>query len=189
VITVACVEWDNYLGRADEYIRKLQAMVRRHLAQPHQFCILLPDDSLQGWWKKLALFKPGRFTGRVVYFDLDTLIVGPLDELVSHKGAVHLSDWGWVRNVHAGGTLVWDAGERDHLWNDFTPAVTRAFANDQEWMTTLNCWERLPPHIVRSYRYHCKAGPPPGCSVVAFHGSPKMHELPANHWVHEHWLF
>ncbi len=200
LITVVCVEWGNYLGRAAEYIDKLRAGVARHLKQAHVFTVLRPyegehhnglsglsDRALSvGTWPKIELFRPGRFEGRVIYLDLDSVIVGPLDGLVAHKGAVHLVDWGWKRNVHAGGCLVWDSGdETSRIWDSFTAAVPGVFENDQEWMTTLRIWNRLPPQWVRSYRYHCKAGIPEGASIVAFHGQPKPHELDG--WVAEHW--
>lgn len=202
LITVACIEWGNYLGRAEEYIEKLRRGVARHLNAEHRFVVLRPGpDDLHpalaviseaartaGTWQKLALFRPGQFTGRVLYLDLDSVIVGSLDDLVQQKGAVHLADWGWKRNVHAGGTLVWDAEvEAPRIWDAFTANVPLRFENDQEWMTTLGVWDRLPPHLVRSYRYHCKAGIPEGARVIAFHGVPKPHELDQRCWVHDHW--
>lgn len=185
MITVVTVEWGNYLGRGKEYIGKLRAGVARHLKAQHEFVCLHPADGLPGWFKKLVVFEPGRFSGRVLYLDLDTVIVGELDELVKHKGAVHLADWGWSRNVAFGGCWVWDAGERDHLWNDFTPEVAQQFSDDQEWMTSVGCWDRLPAELIRSYRYHCKVGPPPGCVAVAFHGQPKPHQVGG--WVEQAW--
>lgn len=200
MLTAACIEWGNYLGRGAEYVEKLARGVARHLKQPHRFVVLRPrEDQLPpalavisdeartaGTWQKLSLFRPGQFAGRVLYLDLDSVIVGPLDELVEHKGAVHLADWGWDRNVHAGGTLVWDAEiEAPCIWDAFHAKVPLRFDNDQEWMTTLGVWDRLPPHLIRSYRYHCKQGVPQGASVIAFHGKPKPHELGG--WVADEW--
>lgn len=169
-----------------EYIEKLRRGVSRHLATPHVFVVVRPPEHLRGWWKKLAVLQPGRFTGRVMYLDLDTVVVGPLDELVQHKGAVHLADWGWARNVHAGGLWIWDAGDLDDVYRAFGPEVERRFENDQEWLTTLNVFAPLPKGICVSYRYHCKNGPPPGASLVAFHGKPKPHEATEG-WVKEEW--
>lgn len=187
MITVACVEWENYLGRGAEYVAKLKSMVTRHLHLPHQFVCVQPEEpQFTGWWRKLELFKPGRFTGRVMYLDLDTVIVGPLAPLVAQTGAVHLSDWGWTRNVIAGGMLVWDAGEHEQLYTGFAKKVSDHYENDQEWMTVVGGWNRLSPHLCRSYRYHCKSGPPPRASVVAFHGRPKPHEILLG-WVPGAW--
>ena len=209
MVTVACVEVRDYLGRGAEYVERLRSMVARHLiGQPHRFVCLtdaparhggLPAESihalptcdklaqlLTGWWAKLYLFEPGRFSGRVLYLDLDTLIVGPLEPVVAQTGAVKLLDWGWDRDVTAGGHLVWDAGEHAEVWAGAELAPKR-YADDQEYLTALGGWNRLPPALLRSYRYHCKSGPPAGCSVVAFHGRPKPHELGPDHWVTRAW--
>ena len=121
----------------------------------------------------------------MLYLDLDTVIVGPLDPLVAQTGAVKLRDWGWDRDVTAGGTLVWDAGEHADLW-DGADLAPKRYADDQVYITARGGWNRLPPALLRSYRYHCKSGPPFGCSVVAFHGHPKPHEV-ATGWVPQHW--
>jgi hypothetical protein len=202
VLTVVCFEWGNYLDRGVEYVAKLRAMVRRHLEAPHQFVVftesmarhalqegmvvapLLPG--FKGWWNKLQLFRPGLFKGRVLYLDLDTVITGSLDELVLHKGGVNLLDWGWKEEVTAGGMLLWDAGEHAGVW-ERREGAQQQFQNDQQYINSLGLWPRLPAPLLRSYRYHCKGGPPPGCSVVAFHGKPKPHEFKEGTWVHQMW--
>lgn len=82
------------------YVYNLRRMVSRHLTLEHEFIVLtdrpeefdLPPESIEdvsdillsGWWMKMALFRTKWREGhRVVYFDLDTLIVGDLDPLVS----------------------------------------------------------------------------------------------------------
>lgn len=186
MITVACVEWGNYLGRGEEYVEKLQRGVARWMSLPHEFVCLRPDGDLIGWWNKIELFRPGRFAGRVLYIDLDSVIVGPLDPLAVHPGVVHLRDWGWKRHVYGSGTMVWDAGDHSDIFTRYTPEVAEWFEGDQDWMTHLGGWDALPAQLVRSYRYHCKAGPPPGCSIVAFHGKPKPHEF-TDGWVATAW--
>lgn len=204
MITVVCLEYLNYLGLGRLYVETLRSMVFRHLKTPHRFVCLTDDprrhplvqaehidliapERPAGCWSKLQVFKPGRFSGRVLYMDVDSVVVGPLDDLVQHKGAVHLKDWGWERNVHAGGLWVWDAGEHDHVWERFTPDVPRKFPNDQEWLTTLGIFPALPDGMVASYRYHCKKNPPAGARVIAMHGRPKVHELPEDGWARRAW--
>ena len=205
MLTVACVDAGNYLGRGREYVEKLRRMVARHLSLPHVFTCLtdygpvgnehgdaptffiaLPPG-LRGWWNKIVLFRPGLFEGRVLYLDLDSVITGPLDPLAAAKGILHLDRWGWDRKVYGSGVMVFDAGEHADIWEKFTPEVPRKFEGDQDFITSLGGWPALPDGLCVSYRYHCKKGPPAGASVVCFHGSPKMHQLPAGHWAHEHW--
>lgn len=191
MLTVVCVEWGNYLGRGAEYVDKLKAMVQRHLSLPHAFVCLQPDVGLAGWWNKIELFRPGRFSGRVVYLDLDTVIVGSIDKLAASKGILHLADWGWTKNDYGSGVMVWDAGEHDWIFKLFKPDVPRRFRGDQDWMTHLrdvgaDSWPALPKGLCVSYRYVSRPAPPAGASVVCFHGKPKPHEL-AGGWVPHHW--
>lgn len=79
-LTVACVNVGNYLGMGDRYVATLRSMAARHLP-PHQFECITESDK-PGFWAKVDLFQPGRFTGRVIYFDLDLVISGDLSGLV-----------------------------------------------------------------------------------------------------------
>jgi hypothetical protein len=185
MITVACVNVQNYEGRGEEYVAKMQSMVARHLKQPHRFeCIRTSDKP--GWWAKIDLFQPGRFSGRVVYFDLDTVIVGSLDALVQHKGTVHLTDWGWPKNMYGNAIMVWDAGEHEEIYTRYTPAVAKRLRGDNDWMFELGGWDRLPKGLNVSYRYESKAAPPAGAVTVSMHGRPKCHEITWG-WVPQHW--
>ena len=192
MLTVACVEWGNYQGRGRDYVARLQAMAARHLTVPHEFRCIRPDavtGDLDGWWNKVLLFRPGLFKGRVLYLDLDTIVVGTLDELVRHKGLLHLDEWGWKEKVYGSGVMVWDAGEHEEIYSRFTPAVAARLRGDQDWMTELGGWGALPPGICCSYKYHCakRGRPAAGASVVCFHGPIKPHTLPEGHWVREYW--
>jgi hypothetical protein len=187
VLTVVCVNAGNYLGRGQEYVDKLWSMVTLHLRQPFDFVVVTEADGFYGWWVKIALFEPGRFRGRVAYFDLDGVIVGPLDELVEAKGIIQLTDWGWTKPTYGSGVMVWDAGEHEKIYTEYSADVPQQYRGDQDWITSLGGWEPLPARLCRSYRYHCVNGPPEGCVHVSFHGKPKMHELPQSHWVHRYW--
>lgn len=199
LITVACVEWGNYQGRGAEYVGKLAGMVARHLSIPHRFYCHRP--SLTGWWGKVELFQPGLFEGRVLYLDLDTVVTGALDPLAASPGLLHLDRWGWKEKVYGSGVMVWDAGEHADIWQRFTPEVAQHYEGDQNWIQRCGEWPALPDGLCVSYRYHCKpspparggvaqgagvVGPPPGASVVCFHGQPKPHEC-SEDWVKEAW--
>ena len=207
MITVACVDSGNYLGRGREYVEKLRLIVARHLSVPHVFVCLTDygpvgdehgdwptffigiSGERKGWWAKTELFKPGIFPAgeRVLYLDLDTVVVGSLDELVKHKGILHLDRWGWEKKVYGSGVMIWDSGEHAEIWTKFTPDVPKRHEGDQNWLTELGGWPALPDGICVSYRYHCKKGPPAGASVICMHGRPKQTDLPPEHWVYEHW--
>jgi hypothetical protein len=190
MITVACVEWGDYLGRGSVYVRALESMVSANLRQPHRFVCFTDDrtrhpdiDTVQltpgrtGWWNKLELFRPGALSGRILFLDLDTVVVGSLDALAASPGIIHLQDWGWKKPTYGSGVMVWDAGEHADAWICADPRRFAAYHGDQDWLTELGGWGRFPPHLARSWRYHCREAVPRDCSVVCFHGEPKPHQL------------
>lgn len=185
--TLACVEWGNYLGRGEEYVRRLASMAERHAPASfeYEFVCVRPERELQGWWNKIELFRPGRFEGRVVYLDLDTVLTGPLPLLFEQTGILQMHDWGWKKNDYCSAVMVWDAGEHEEVFRKYDATVPARFRGDQDWMTHLGGWQKLPMSQHRSYRYHCKNGVPPGTLTVSFHGHPKPHTLGG--WVKEAW--
>lgn len=187
MITVACVNHGNYLGMGDFYVDKMRSMVARHMSQPYKFVCLKDEGEETGWWAKIELFRPGRFTGRVIYLDLDSVVVGNLDILSANKGIIDLTGWGWKTHTLCTSTMVWDAGEHEQVFLSFDDSVKKRCRGDQDWVTELGGWPILPPALCRSYRYHSIVKPPKGCAVVAMHGSPKPHEIQFG-WVPESWV-
>lgn len=161
-------------------------MVSRYLTQPYHFECLTDVGPWSGWWSKIALFEPGRFSGRVLYIDLDSVIVGSLNKLAETKGTIDLFDWGWLSRTLCTSVMVWDAGEHDEIFTRFTDEVPQQFRGDQDYITHLGGWPTLPAHICRSYRYVSVKAPPPFASIVQFHGKPKPHQIETG-WVPRAW--
>lgn len=93
---VACVRTGDKYDTV--YVERLRSMVDRYLPVDHEFVCLTdrPDElptiktvdishlDWPGWWGKLALFEPQWRAGEdVLYFDLDTVIVGSLFPLAA----------------------------------------------------------------------------------------------------------
>lgn len=190
-LIVACVEWGNYQGIGRTYVRALRNMVAEHLSLDHRFVCLTDAPArhphietktltpgLRGWWNKLELFRAGQFEpgDRIVYLDLDTIVVGPLVRLAASPGIIHLRDWGWKTDTYGSGVMVWNAGDHAHIWARRAESLKASYHGDQDWITHLGGWDRFPPALARSYRYHCKEAVPAGCSVVCFHGKDKPHQ-------------
>lgn len=169
-----------------EYVARMRSMISRWAEDSYNFVCLQDEGDYPGWWAKIELFRPDRFKGRVVYFDLDTVIVGPLGRLTDHKGIIDLADWGWLTHTLCSSVMVWDAGEHEDIFTEFDRSVPRLFRGDQDWITHLGGWSILPPLLCRSYRYHCVEQPPTGCVHVSMHGTPKPHEIKTG-WVPKSW--
>lgn len=87
-INVYCVNvGEKY---SSDYVYKLKSAVKRHLGFRHRFyCITdkthlypfaIQADDLPGYWNKISVFK---HKGKCLYFDLDVIIHGKIDDLVS----------------------------------------------------------------------------------------------------------
>src|SRR5688572_13716960 len=98
-LTVVCVWVQGEYPYTVEYVRRLLAMVRRWMDRPFRFVCLtdrpeqMPDGDeamptasvlvLMRFCAKVELFTPpSAFSGRMLYLDLDPLIVGPLAPVV-----------------------------------------------------------------------------------------------------------
>jgi len=79
----------------EEYVRKLYEGVSANLSLDHEFICLTDSPSSvgfcetiplkhkwPGWWSKIELFRPDLPFQACLYFDLDTIILGNIDELV-----------------------------------------------------------------------------------------------------------
>lgn len=160
MLTVACVWVQGNVPYSVDYVLRVRAMVSRHLPQPHRFVCLtdqpqaLPSDiwyeriarparGVFGWWSKLELFRPGRFDGRVLYLDLDSLVVNSLEPVADFRSPFALIPDAGTFKPKTGhcvikrfnsSVMVWDAGVCDDLFTEWTPAVTATLWGDQDWI-------------------------------------------------------
>ncbi|MHB2169962.1 hypothetical protein [Alsobacter sp. R-9] len=193
MLTVACVlrSGGEYLPH---HVVRLREGVRRWLEQPFRFvcladtpipevnCVLLRHDWPR-WWAKLELFRPGVLSGRVLYLDLDTDIVGPLDDLVDgHRFTVLRNFWTETGTRIGSGLMAWNC-DLSPLYETFR-GHARDFMNlpqtpdnlgDQGFIqrhspVPMDRWQDRFPGRVVSFRRHCTRGVPPGASIVCYGG-------------------
>lgn len=188
MVDIYCVLWgDKYPA---EYVYRLRDAISVNLTVPYKFyCvtdhnltdvnIIRPVVDWEGWWQKLSLFSIA--TGPSLYFDLDCVIVGNLDELVPYTKNIFSAPKNWGQSGHGGiqsSVMAW-SGEyrRPALDFDYEKDSKRLWG-DQEYLTELTGGNFVAIHkLVCSYKYHCQLGQPPArSSVVTFHGKPDYHE-------------
>ncbi|CAM9838694.1 unnamed protein product [Discosporangium mesarthrocarpum] len=133
-LTVACVRWGDKYG--PDYVRRLEAGVRRNLTGKDFRFVCFTDDPAavegagvearglpwsapglwQGWWHKAWLFsRNSGLHGRVLYLDLDTIIVGSLGDIAGYTGRFGvLSAQGMDNENRDSGfnssVMAWEAG-------------------------------------------------------------------------------
>lgn len=227
MLTVITYQWGNKYKPDD--VRRLKAMVRRNLTVPHEFAVITdhpedyPDEDIKviriDWSKhvhgtcfvRLMTFHPAGVAligDKVLQIDLDTIIVGNMNGIVSRYENLVLwrnpSRIPWdnptVPNrpfyntsivMHRCGTMPW-------LWAKFDP-MNPTCRDDQWWLS-----DRLGPNVPhwdgRDGIYRLGRSDTPGSGVdgslpknariVTFPGSegkwsdPKI--IAANPWINEH---
>lgn len=201
MLTIACVKHGKKYG--PEYVNILRDMVERNLPEMTGRFVCFTDDpagincdtqplpeGVSGWWAKLYLFEACR--GPTVYFDLDTVITGPLDEIMNIRpGFTILREFGRSGDEYYGsGLMAWD-GDYSNIWHKWLAAEKPMTARgDQEWiercLPEVNFWQDLFPGKVLSFKAdRLWSAPPSDAWVVCFHGEPRPHNVGG--WVKKVW--
>lgn len=210
MLRIVAVNWRNYEGRGAEYCNTLYDMVTRNLPaglsgtfevftddatglHPNITTRELPGN-LNGWFCKLWLFSPGLFDhgDRIVYFDLDTLITGRLDDVVAYKGHFAILEDVYRPDGLQSSVMMWSEGTFADLWTDYEWAGYPQIAGgDQAWIEEwtdglcIDCIQDLFPDLFVSFK--ATGGTIPAkASVVFFHGHPRPHEVTSG-WVPDVW--
>lgn len=200
---VVCVKVGTKYG--PEYVNRLAAMVARQTTLPYEFVCLTDDETgldvawadirtgLTGWWEKLVLFQPHPFLfeRRVIFLDLDTVIVGNMDFLLEYSGHFAiLRDF--YDHKHMGSAVMsFEPGFGQHIFTDYTKEQEGRWWGDQAWIEhcvkDADRWQDLYHGMVVSYKVHCQDGIPEGARVICFHGEPRPHQVTHLPWMQEHW--
>lgn len=220
MLTVLCLYVRGPYPYTAEYVYRLERMVRRYLARPFRFVCLtdrpeeLPGvdtivvESMQGvvpdngagYWTKLRVFDPELgLVGRVLYLDLDVIVVNGLGPIVDFPAELALTSDAFVQErSHLctdrygrtlvrrfnGSVMVWDAGTQGFLWERWSPADAQRLSTDQDWIGEQAqdaaamplAWFPRMSHLVRDAAFAAAGGPyPPGATVVLTK-KPKQHE-------------
>jgi len=176
-------------------------MVERYLKREHRFVCLtdrpreLPDwietapakcpQGCKAWWAKTLLFKPGQFECRVLYLDLDVLVVADITEIVDYPAPFALAPdaspdfhpvgYQTVKRFNSS-VMVWDAGVASELFTEWTPAIAKRLWGDQDAVG-----ERFPDAATMPKEWFPRLSEVPA-------KTPKNHIAAARHkWFAEAW--
>lgn len=199
VQTIACVYKTGGEYTLD-YVKRLAASVAMYdvefvcLSDDPQVAkyathIPLQHPEWTGWWCKLELFE--QLKGHVLYFDLDTMIVGDITPLLNYDHTfTMLSDF-YKPQFPASGVMAWQ-GDYSYISAGFTIDQDKDYRQtgnwgDQGWITRrlnqmssqIDRFDALFPHLIGSYKCGYRLA-----QVVCFHGKPRPHEI---NWKIENW--
>jgi len=214
-LTVTCVFVRGHVPFTAEYVVRLHSMAKRILPAHRFVCLTdqplsLPDfietipaqapAGAFAWWTKLRLFDPSLpLRGRCIYFDLDTLLIDNLLEIVHYPAPLALAPDGApnfqprdrklsvVKRFNSS-VMSWDAGVHPELYTDWSPAVARRLWGDQDWIG-----EQCPQAAAMPLDWFprlSESGPPPWkpTARVMLCKKPKNLEAAMKwHWFNEAW--
>jgi hypothetical protein len=183
------------------WVKRLQRNVSR-FAPPHRFVALSDCDvpceriplkhDWPRWWPILEVFRPGLFSGRVVYLDLADLIVDRIDKVFEGSGFIIAPDpYTPGPSRFASGLMAFDAYDNG-IYERFAPIAAKVMPRlhgDQEWISELRpTAATFEPGIAVSYKGQCRGrdGYPDGAAIIFCHGQPKPHEI-ADTWFRTRW--
>lgn len=139
--------------------------------------------------------------GPLLFFDLDTAIVGDLSDLAE---VAQRAPFAMLRDFYrpkglGSGVMAWNGNDvsaccfydmfvyRPDEW------MAKCAGGDQEFIErvafmpgVIRLQDAVPNQIV-SYKVHCRNGIPPDARVVCLHGQPKFGDMPANDPVRMAW--
>lgn len=187
-----------------EYVYNLQRMVEKNLTLPYRFVCLTNSDLLCDtiplinnwpvWWSKVELFRKGLFVGKVLYFDLDTVLFRNIDSMLEQiEGFVALRPFNPKRarreNYFASGILGFEADKYNFIYDAFKTEFMDEFRGDQDYFSYVmneygkgfSFWQDKVDGIY-SYKRDLKYRKINDTRVVCFHGSPRPHEI-KNRWL------
>jgi len=220
-LTIVTAWWNNWCEPyATTYIHRLRNGIARYLNLEHKFILAcrkkppgldstintihLPDHGLMGEMPRMWLLsQDAPLNGRILLFDLDTVITGPLDDVAQYDGRFAVLDDLWSPGVCGGGVFGFQAHDEELHDTIWAPAVqnpdqTNKMTGGDErlWLRHVipdaDRWQTLYPGRFVSSKPQptrkLRVDVPEEVSVVCFHGRPRPHEVADMPWIALHWI-
>lgn len=217
--TVICIKWGRRYGV--EYLNRLASMVRRNAKRPTRFIcftdnaegadasaeiaplprINIPERVAWTPWRKLSLWQYPLhdLEGDVLFFDLDVVITGSIDEFFDYEPGRFVVAQNWTQpRSRIGNTSVYrfPVGPMRHIFDDFetdAEAVLARYRIEQQYISAVvDDMAFWPAEWCLSFKHSLMPAwplnfvyPPPlpaATKVVAFTGKPDPDEAAVGQW-------
>lgn len=218
-----------------EYVEKLHSMLCRHLTPGVRLHVyteaerVVPEPYIKhsleplpvtrpgrSWWYKMQLFNTEHHAGPLLYFDLDTVIVGNLNWICQQSTTYFWApqDFKYLwRPMHFGlnsSVMWWDTRRYQYIWDSFNQQDLaqnmKKYHGDQDYISAnipTNQRRFLDRDLILSWRWQCLDGGynftkkrhqapgsgthvPKSASVLVFHGKPKPDQV-TDDQILKHW--
>ncbi len=217
MIKIICIKWNGRKQFNDEYVNKLFRGVQRNTSKEFSFMCFSNDatnlDSAieqkpitnftGDWFSKISLYNKELYNenDQIFYFDLDTVIIGNIDDILSYEGDFAILQDFYRKKGYGSGFMSWRPHAVHHMYQNYRGQKCRH--GDQGWCEVqypgADLWQNMYPQKVISYKIHVIKDPRlrpewtnnPGtletASIVCFHGRPRPHDVVNLFWMKEHW--
>lgn len=162
------------------------------------------QDAPPSWWHKFQIFRDDIWPEgeTVFYVDLDSVVIGSLDKLAERKG-FNMIGWNGKWYPYGSGVMVFPAGRAPEL-STFDYRDSFLYDKGDQQRIAEYFQEQIQPirsNEVSSYKRDgwSLTGNEPGegfehltprterSSIIAFHGTPRPHQLADGHWIKKKW--
>jgi hypothetical protein len=194
------------------YVERLHSMLSRHLTnfgQLHVWTeadrpmpdhmvkhVLEPMNTPLGWWYKMQLFNRQHYSGNLLYFDLDVIIVNSINWIAeldpqqfwAVNDFLYLQSGDGYHSINS--SVMWYNTEKmSWLWDKFKPIHMAQHRGDQDYLEhEIHHRQYFDTQKVLSWRWQAQNAPLNSlASILVFHGQPKPHDLLDNVVVKQHW--
>lgn len=145
-----------------------------------------------GWACIMEAFRPVLTKRRRMIVGLDTLFVGPLDEIIAYDGECGLLRDPYHLETICNGVGIFSAKISAELWQNWCNdlhnwrkrAIYMGQVSEMQFLRltvgdTCNLLDQIYPEQIQSYKVHWKPGKMDRSKarIVYFHGRPKMQEI------------
>ena len=161
------------------------------------FSMIKLEKGYKGWWSKFEIF---RNKGINLYFDLDTVILSGLDEIIQivkelkdteFLAMKRLNPLRWEREgMFTSGIMGWN-GDFRFMFDDFRyeNALGPSIRGDADIIYKMLKHRNIIIQYLQdqfqglySYKRHCLCKIPEDAKIVCFHGKPRPHEVGGVYW-------
>lgn len=152
-------------------------------------CYKIPlKHNLPGWWSKMELFRPD-IKGDILFFDLDTEIVGDISHYTNLDATHVLNDFYWPKRSIGSGMMYIKQKDKKKVWDHFSAnfdQIIKENRGDQDYLNRFffqnaKRWQHEFPNEIFSYKKHVKRHDnhfeggfdKDNARVICYHGKPR----------------
>ena len=151
-------------------------------------------------WAAVELFRPDLTSAtRIIYIDLNTVITGNIDNILSLNGSlISIKPFGKInrqKKYCCPNIMSWvNDGSYDYIYDNYHYKHRSKYANGlQEYLAAmLKSKKQIPKYFqdetngIYSYKRECKNGLPKGAKIVIFNNRLMPHNC-GDSWIKDSW--